>query len=457
MKRRKSLLIVSALTALTLLLSSCAGAGGGSSSEPEEKDPDVKTIVLSDDTAKIDGTEIPEYDYTWKADPSMEEPQLTGTEPGGEAVYIAHDIIYYPEIEADQFAKEQYDGETEWVTHYTAEGLEDYLFSTLPVLGEDLPTEMMHDADEAYENQVLHITEAGTYCLEGSWSGQIWVDLKGDEDCFTDEEAKIKLILNGVDVTCTVAPAVVFYDAYECDNTWEEREEAVSEIDISDAGAQVVLADGTENNVTGANVYRMLKPTYKKEGSTVQKKLWKMDGAFYSFVSLRVDGEEKGTGILNITSTTFEGLDSELHLCVDGGYINIVSQDDGINVNEDGVSVLTVNGGHLVIFAGQGAEGDVIDSNGYIDINGGFVAGTSPSVSDNMLDSDCGTDVSDDAVIVSSTGGAMEGTPPDGRGGPGETEPPNGMEPPEGFEPGQIPERNGAEGEAPPEPRELPQ
>ena len=59
---------------------------------------------------------------------------------------------------------------------------------------------------------------------------------------------------------------------------------------------------------------------------------------------MNVTGGAEGSGVLNITST-FEGLDTELHLTVNGGNINIFSQDDGINVNEDGVSVLTVNGG----------------------------------------------------------------------------------------------------------------
>ena len=69
--------------------------------------------------------------------------------------------------------------------------------------------------------------------------------------------------------------------------------------------------------------------TYKKDSKTVQKKLYKMDGAFYSFVSMNISGQEKATGILNITSG-FEGLDDELHLTIDGGNINIYAQNDGI-------------------------------------------------------------------------------------------------------------------------------
>ena len=394
--------------------------------------PDAHMIELKGDTAVIDGEDVASFDYVRSYDPSCAEPVYSGTEPSGD-VYIAHDIIYYPEIDESAFVKENYDGETEWVTHYTAEGLEDYIFSTLPVLGNDLPSEMMHSPEDAYNNPVLHITKAGQYMLTGDWNGQIFIDLGDKDETFTDENAKVTLIFDGADVTCTVAPAIVFYSVYECDNTWEDREIYESAADLTNAGAKIIIRDATINNVTGANVYRLLKPKYKSEDTTVQKKLWKTDGAFYSFASMLIDCEAAGSGILNITSTTYEGLDSELHLTINGGYITIVSQDDGINVNEDGVSVFTFNDGHLVIFAGQGAEGDVVDSNGFIDINGGFIAGTSPSPSDNMLDSDCGTDVSDQATIISSTSGsAMSEMMP---GGPGER-----PDMPEGFAHGERPE-----------------
>ena len=36
------------------------------------------------------------------------------------------------------------------------------------------------------------------------------------EDAETDPDAVVTLILNGVDITCTVAPAIIFYRVYEC-------------------------------------------------------------------------------------------------------------------------------------------------------------------------------------------------------------------------------------------------
>ena len=90
-------------------------------------------------------------------------------------------------------------------------------------------------------------------------------------------------------------------------------------------------------------------------------------------MSMNVDGGEMGTGVLDITAEN-EGLDTELHLTVNGGIINITSGNDGINTNEDNVSVTTVNGGSLNIqVTGETGEGDGIDSNGWLVINGGDV------------------------------------------------------------------------------------
>ena len=395
-------------------------------------DSEVHTIVLSSaetadgyrHSATLDGTAVEEFDYVWHADPSEAHGEVknapaeyyTGTKPETDAaVYIAHDVYYYPELPVEGFKRVNYDGEQEWVYYYTAEEYSQYIFANLPVLGNSIPTSMMHTPEEAYENAVLHITQAGTYILEGEWHGQIWIDLGDTDDTFTDASAKVTLILNGVDVTCTVAPALVFYSLYECDNTWEDQKSWSYEVDTTDAGANVIIADGTVNNFVGENVYRMLKTTYKsgQEGKAipVQKKMRKTDGAFYSYVSMNVDGGEEGTGILNITGG-YEGLDTELHLTINGGNINIFSQDDGINVNEDGVSVVTFNGGSTHILAGLGSEGDGVDSNGFIVVNGGTLITLANPNSDSGMDSDSGTYVNGGTVVA--LGSTMDWAKSDG-------------------------------------------
>ncbi|MCD8026733.1 MAG: carbohydrate-binding domain-containing protein, partial [Clostridiales bacterium] len=386
---------------------------------------DAHTIVLSSEensdgtytnTATYDGEDVKEYDYTWGIDLTEAHDDVSnspaeyysGEEPTGEeSVYIAHDIYYYPELDESGFVLQNYDGEQEWCYYYTIEGYEDYIFSTLPVSGSSIPTQMMHSAEDAYQNSVLHITEAGTYILEGEWHGQIWIDL-GD-DAFDDETCKVNIILNGVDVTCTVAPSLVFANVYECDNTWEDQTSWSYDVDTTEAGANVIIADDTENNFSGTNIFRVLKTKFKSSDDTstgaAQKKRLKIDGAFYSYMSMNIDGETDDSGVLNIEAG-YEGLDTELHLTFNGGNVNITSGDDGINVNEDGVSVIAVNDGSLHIVAGTANEGDGIDSNGYLVINGGTVITTANPNSDSGMDSDSGSYVNGGYVVA--TGSTMD-------------------------------------------------
>lgn len=293
---------------------------------------------------------------------------LTSTACGAQAADDVTDIILSD-------AKVTVDGKTASTSAdsavYVGGGIIYYADGTDATYGEGTEAEK-HTSAEAQAHTVVTITQPGTYRLTGTLSqGQIFVDLGSDAK--TDPDAVVTLILDGVDITCTVAPAVFFYNVYECDEAWVAYDEDESAgytpsavQDTSAAGANVILAVGSENSVIGSHVARIYK-----EGTT--KKLHKYDGAFYSRMSMNLNGDNgNDSGTLAIVADN-EGLDSELHLTINGGTIAIVSQDDGINTNEDGVSVTTVNGGMLTIDAGNGAEGDGIDSNGYLVINGGTV------------------------------------------------------------------------------------
>jgi len=275
------------------------------------------------------------------------------------AVYVGADIVYYEDGTDDTY-------------------------------GEGAEADM-HTAEEAAAHTVVTITEPGTYTISGSLSaGQIAVDL--GEDASSDPDAVVTIILNGVDITCTVAPAIVFYNVYECCATDEES--ATSVIDTSAAGANLVIADGTENNVTGSYVAKIYK-----EGTT--KKLYKFDGAIHSLMSMNVDGGTSGTGILNIYAEN-EGLDSDIDLTVNGGNINIYAGNDGINTSEDNVSVFTMNGGSVYVEnTGATGEGDGIDSNGWIVINGGTIAAAAcPTSQDSGIDSDLGITINGGTVFA---------------------------------------------------------
>ena len=287
-----------------------------------------------------------------------------------DSVFTSHDIIFYEDRDTYESGYPYGEGEA-WEKHSQA---------------------------EADAHTVVNITAPGAYRLTGKLSaGQIRIDL--GEAAYEKEAAVVELILSDADITCTVAPAILFMNVYECDGNWS-ADTAKADVDTDAAGANLIL-EGT-NTVSGSHVARIFKD---KEG---EKKLWKQDGAIYSYMSMNVFGPGK----LDLNADN-EGLDTELHLTINGGEIAIRSDNDGINTNEDGVSVTTINGGSLHIIAGLGQEGDGIDSNGYLVINGGTVVSAANPRADAGLDSDLGSFIHGGNVIA--LGSAMDWAESDSR------------------------------------------
>ena len=248
-----------------------------------------------------------------------------------------------------------------------------------------------HTAAEAEKHYVVNITKPGAYRVTGQLSfGQIRIDL--GEDAQKEPSAVVELILDNAQIGCTVAPAIVFMNVYECDGERNE-DNATPDVDTAEAGANLILEG--KNTVTGSHVAKIFKD--KKD----EKKLWKQDAAVYSYMSMNIFGP----GELCINADN-EGLGTEMHLTVNGGHITILSDNDGINTNEDNLSVTTVNAGNLHIVAGLGEEGDGIDSNGYLVINGGTVISAAKPVSDSGLDSSCGSFIHGGTVVA--LGAAMD-------------------------------------------------
>lgn len=317
-------------------------------SDSSENQTEECKIELSDDSILVDGEAI-----------------STDSES---AVYAGADIVYY---------KEGQD-------------------STYGAGGEDDG----HSEEEAAEHTVVTITKAGTYRVSGTLSkGQIAIDL--GEDSRDDESAVVNLILDNADITCTVASGIVVYNAYECGS--DDTEAATKDVDTTNAGVHIILADDSENTVNGSHVAKIYK-----EGTTQEdvdagnaKKQWKFDAAIDSLVSIEFDAEEEGTGTLAVNSDN-EGIETSRHLTINGGTITINSNDDAINANEDGVSVITINGGVLTCNAGGGKEGDGIDSNGWIVINDGVVVSAANATSqDSGVDSDNGIYINGGTVLAS--------------------------------------------------------
>ena len=340
---------------ISLLLAALLLTGCSSAPVAQVTDPTV-TKAPSEPLPTVEAAPAPEYvsRFDTVTTITLSDEGVTSDSDG---VYTSNDIIYYED-------KTAYDSGNPY--------------------GEGEESDR-HTAVEAAAHTVVNITAPGAYHITGTLSaGQIRVDL--GVTAYDDPDAVVELILEDTSITCTVAPAILFVNTYECDNAWS-ADTAQPEVDTSAAGANLILRGS--NTVTGSHVAKIFKD---KEG---EKKLWKQDGAIYSYMSLNVFGP----GSLDLTADN-EGLDTELHLTLNGGNIVIRSGNDGINTNEDGVSVTTINGGTLNIFAGLGAEGDGIDSNGYLVINGGSVFAAAHPAADAGLDSDLGSFIHGGTVIA---------------------------------------------------------
>ena len=381
--------IVSLLAAFGLLAGCLTGCGGAAAQSGSTVSRPLTEMKAPDFAASADPEQL--YDLNaLSASTAQAAPRLTGavnvvltdgsitvdgepvsTDPTAE-VYTAHDIVYY-------------------------EAGHDFTY------GEGTAADV-HTRDEADAHTVVHITQPGMYRLSGRLTaGQIAVDL--GENAKDDPNAVVTLVLDGVDITCTVAPAIIFYNVYECGSA--DAAAATRDVDTTTAGARMVIADDSENTVNGSYVARIYKPgtvVLNEDGTEVEdaKKLHKYDAAFYSRMSMNLYGGAQNSGTLTINAEN-EGLDSELHLTIYGGRIRITSGNDGINTNEDEVSVTTIHGGLVnITVTGSTGEGDGIDSNGWLVINGGMVLASACGFSgDAGIDSDMGIWINGGVVAAS--------------------------------------------------------
>ena len=226
---------------------------------------------------------------------------------------------------------------------------------------EDVPKDL-----KDLENRVVTITAAGVYRFSGTAADvQIAVKAGGQDD--------VRLILDGVNITCRTAPAIAVYSARDPRTAGEY-------------GVTIELADGSENTVAGSH-------TVGEKDEDIE-----FDGAIGSQVSLGFEG----SGSL-IVDADNEGIEvAGGHMTFNGGVCSIAACDDPLNVSEDGFGVLTINDGFLysAVKPIAGGEGDGIDSNGWIIFNGGTVINLAhPNSQDGGIDSDMGSVINGGVIV----------------------------------------------------------
>jgi hypothetical protein len=216
----------------------------------------------------------------------------------------------------------------------------------------------------------ITITSAGLYSISGTLSdGQIIVD--------TQDQTVVKLVLNGVDITCSTSSPIYIVNADK---------------------VVITLANGTENKITDGDSY-VLEDTASGEPNA----------AIFSKSDLTINGD----GSLIVQANYNNGIQSKDDLKIVNGKITVTSVNDGIKgrdsvVIQDGT--ITINSGA----DGLQSNNDVDAAKGFITILGGdlnITAGLDGIQAENTLS------VSDGDITITSGSGSTNSSSNTGSAG----------------------------------------
>lgn len=176
------------------------------------------------------------------------------------------------------------------------------------------------------EGQTVTISQAGTYILSGTaTNGRIIVS--------ADKSAEIKLIFNGVDITCADNAPLLVSKAKK---------------------VYIVLEDGTENVLTDGASYSL----GEDDSNT--------DGAIFSKADLTING----SGTLTVNANYKHGIVSKDDLVITDGNINVTSASTAI----EGKDSVKISGGTFNISAGTNgikSTNTEASDKGFISVTGG--------------------------------------------------------------------------------------
>jgi LPXTG-motif cell wall-anchored protein len=175
------------------------------------------------------------------------------------------------------------------------------------------------------DGQSLTITKAATYEITGSLDdGQIMVE--------TEDEDKVEIILNGVDISCSDSAPIY----------------------IISGEVKLILED--ENTVTDTANY-----VYEEDEDEPNASIFAKD-----------DLTIKGDGTLTVNANYNDGINCKDDLKISSGTIDVKAVDEGLRGKES----IKINGGNITIDAGGDglkADEDEDEEKGYVEINGGVL------------------------------------------------------------------------------------
>ena len=316
---------------------------------------------------------------------------------------------------------------------------------------------LVNGAGAIANGSILTIQEAGTYIIEGTLSdGQILVEA-GEEDL-------VRIVLNGVDITCSdnaaiwsktadktvviLAPGTSNQIADGTTYVDAEAEDAAnaavfSQNDLTVNGTGTLAVTGNFNNGIGTKddlkivdsvltVSAVNDGIKGKDSVAVKDATLTVNAAEDAIQSDQEEATEKGwiaidggTFVINAgddgihaetilqidganidVQESYEGLEASTIL-VNSGTISVKSEDDGFNgAGGDGSAYsVTINGGAISV----DAAGDGLDSNGSIYINGGTILVNGPTNNKNgSLDYNGVFDVTGGILVFAGSSGMAQ-------------------------------------------------
>ena len=280
------------------------------------------------------------------------------------------------------------------------------------------------------EIKTLNINTNGLVELSGSMKGMIAVNSNNLEDDLT-------IILNGVEIDTDSKKAPAIY-VYNKDVTYSKNKVIIE------------LKENTKNYITGGKLKKVsLIPSdelnnYTNKYSNTNKENYEILSKYYGiytnseinsilFAKVEADNEDlndgdpvyfykasgaissdidltfQGSGSLEVISKNKEGIETKGNLTIgnkNGDYV-IKAMDDCLNTTTDSKEIsnarntltIDVNSLYAIVLA-DADEGDAIDSNGELIINGGKIVAIAKSGSDAGIDSESGTFINKGMVLA---------------------------------------------------------